>query len=66
MKLPKFEFNEDSLICDYLELARRLIPAIQNDDVLGYVLWNETSYPFGTTLEIARQLKAVQDKIAVR
>lgn len=66
MRKPKFEFNENSLISDYLELARRLIPSVQDDNALLHLLWNETSYPSGTFLEIVRQLKAIQDKMAVR
>ena len=46
-----------------MELARRLIPSVQNDDDLGYCLWNETSYPFGTILQVARQLKMVERHI---
>lgn len=39
-----------------LDLAKRLIPN-EPDEVLGFVLWNHTPYPFSSVLKTARSLK---------
>jgi hypothetical protein len=47
-RLPKDATWED--------LARQYLPDF-TDAQLGYVLWNETSFPFGDLAEIRRHLR---------
>lgn len=48
----------------YIELVKRLCGKMSRGKE-GYILWNETCFPFGSVLQIARQLVALRKRMAI-
>jgi hypothetical protein len=44
----------------YIDIAREYFPTDYNDELLGFILWNETAFPFCDEPTLRHQFAAVR------
>lgn len=45
----------------WIQLVQHYLPGV-SDDLAGYILWNETAFPFNGLSGVRRQLRALAKK----